>query len=245
MNPVAMHAALARGLVVAAIAVSLAGCARGPASTPEASIDETPDTTATFAPAAPVAESEPDIADPRELPRAFSPADSLASLRERFGSANLVQQDIPGPEGMVRKGVVLFPDDPMRRATIYFADEQHMQGVAMVQVTDTQSTWDLGGGVRMGTTLAELVARNGAPIEFSGFGWDYGGAVAGFSGGKLEPQHAGWPRTSFRLAPRTGLPEDIKMPSGDTTFSSEDYGAVANDIIVGELTLAFPRSEQQ
>ena len=101
------------------------------------------------------------------------------------------------------------------------------------------------GGVRMGTTLAELVARNGAPIDFSGFGWDYGGAVAGFNGGKLEPQHAGWPRTSFRLAPRTGLPEDMKMPTGDTTFSSDDYGAVANDIIVGELTLAFPRSEQQ
>jgi hypothetical protein len=35
-------------------------------------------------------------------------------------------------------------------------------------------------------TLAQLEKLNGKPFTFSGFGWDYGGGVAGWGGGKLE-----------------------------------------------------------
>jgi hypothetical protein len=185
--------------------------------------------------------------DTRVLPQAFRGDDSLASLQERFGALNVRVEDIPGAEGEVSHGIVLFPDDPTRRAYLHFQDEDHLRGLALVRIVDSQSTWALDGDVRMGTTLAELVARNGAPIEFSGFGWDYGGAIAGFRGGKLEPRNGAWPRRGFRLSPRNGLPENVALPQGDATFSSDDpkYADLATTIVIGELTLAYPRAATQ
>lgn len=190
------------------------------------------------------AHDEP-TADTRVLYQAFRGGESFATLRDRFGASNVREQDVPGAEGEVERGVVLFPDDPTRRATLYFADATKLEGLALVRITDPESTWAIGDGIRMGTTLAELVAHNGGPIEFSGFGWDYGGAVAGYRGGKLEPNNAMAPQGGFRLAPRPGLPEDAALPLGDTTFSSDDVPALATDIVVGELTLSFPQSSNR
>ncbi len=43
----------------------------------------------------------------------------------------------------------------------------------------------LDNGVKIGTTLSELVKLNGKPFTFTGFDWDYGG-YAIFEKGKLE-----------------------------------------------------------
>ena len=182
----------------------------------------------------------------RLLPQAFRGDESLASLQARFGADNVSVQDVPGAEGDVTRGIVLFPNDPMRRAMLYFADEDNLKQLMMVRIVDDESTWTIGDGLRMGTTLAELVAKNGAPIEFSGFGWDYGGAVASFRGGALEPRGTEFPRTGFRLAPREGAGEGVKLPLGEATFASDDpaYAGFAADIVVGELTIAFPRPAQ-
>lgn len=56
----------------------------------------------------------------------------------------------------------------------------------MIRITGTSSSWHTAEGIRIGTTLDELVELNGKPIQFSGFGWDYGGAVLSFNQGKLE-----------------------------------------------------------
>jgi len=239
-----MRRVLANLMAVSTVVAMCAACSR-PQSTGDdvdvanvASI-ASPATLAST-PAATPARDEP-TPNTRVLYQAFRGGESFATLRDRFGAANVREQDIPGAEGEVQHGVVLFPDDPARRATLYFADDQKLEGLALVRITDPESTWAIGDNIRMGTTLAELVALNGGPIEFSGFGWDYGGAVAGYRGGKLEPNNAMAPQGGFRLATRPGLPEDVAVPQGDTTFSSDDYPALATDIVVGELTLSFPR----
>jgi hypothetical protein len=229
------------------LAVSIAAaCSRAPA--PDASVAAastmaaTGDSTNRDNPG-----SQPDDVRTHEgggvMAKAFHANESVESLQERFGPSNVRVEDIPGAEGEVSHGVVLFPDDPARRAYLHFLDAENLQGLAMVRVVDSQSTWTLGNDIRMGTTLADLVARNGAPIEFSGFGWDYGGAIGGFRGGKLEPRDGAWPRPAFRLSPRDGMDPNAKLPLGDGTFSSDDpkFTDLANDIVVGELTLAFPR----
>lgn len=44
--------------------------------------------------------------------------------------------------------------------------------------------WKTQEGIQIGTTYEELLRLNGGPIQFYGFGWDYGGAVD-WNGGKL------------------------------------------------------------
>lgn len=231
------------------ILVALAACdrAKSPAdaatnpvaTTNTATLSASPDP----APASSIRDARADAT--RVLPLAFRASESLESLQERFGAANVRVDDIPLAEGEMTRGVVLFPDDPSRRAYVHFVDAEHLRGLELIRIVDPESTWSLGEGLRMGTTLAELVARNGAPIEFSGFGWDYGGAIAGFRGGALEPRSAQGAQTGFRLSPRPGLdPErENALPNGDATFSSDDpqFGDIGTSVVIGELTLAYPR----
>ena len=237
------------GLCVAVVIAALSACDRAPAPS---QADATADAVATDAPAAsndtlPASPQAVARNDTRMLPQAFTAGESLASLQARFGAANVRVEDIPGAEGEMVRGVVLFPDDPSRRAYLHFADAENLRGLALVRIVDPASTWTLGDDVHMGTTLAELVARNGAPIDFSGFGWDYGGAIGGFHGGKLEPRNGSWPRSSFRLSPRPGAEATAGLPMGDATFSSDDpkFADLATSVVVGELTLAYPRQAAQ
>jgi hypothetical protein len=238
-------AALALAVGIALVSVA---CGRGdaPKNRDDIAVDATavlPDSGTLHSPTA----ADVIVRDTRVLPNAFNGGDTLDSLRARYGASNVRVEDIPGAEGEVTRGVVLFPDDPTRRAYLLFSDAENLQGLALVRVVDHDSTWTLGD-LRMGTTLAELVARNGAPIEFSGFGWDYGGAIAGFHGGALEPRDNNWPRTGFRLSPRTDLGEGLlQLPQGDGSFSTDDpkFAQYGTDIVIGELTLAFPRAATQ
>jgi len=240
------HVVAGIGLVVA-----LAACDR--ASTPATSRDtaDAPVANATAPlPASPTlpaaARNAAPLPDTRVLPLAFRASEGIDALRERFGASNVRVEDIPLAEGETTRGAVLFPDDPSRRAYVHFVDPENLQGIAMIRIVDPESTWSLGEGLRMGTTLAELVARNGAPIEFSGFGWDYGGAIAGFRGGKLEPRSANGPHTGFRLSPRPDVDPTLALPQGDTTFSSDDpkFADIATQVVIGELTLAYPRPKR-
>ena len=237
------------GLCVAVAIIALSACDRAP---PPSHAGATADAAAIHAPAAsndtlPASPQPAARNDTRMLPQAFTAGESLASLQARFGAANVRVEDIPGAEGDMVRGVVLFPDDPSRRAYLHFADAENLRGLALVRIVDPGSTWTLGDDVHMGTTLAELVARNGAPIDFSGFGWDYGGAIGGFHGGKLEPRNGSWPRSSFRLSPRPGTEANAGLPMGDATFSSDDpkFADLATSVVVGELTLAYPRQAAQ
>ena len=243
-----MRRAVANWMAMSALMALCAACSRTQAPGDDVDVANAASiaTPATIAatPVTPPARDEP-TPNTRVLYQAFRGGESFATLRDRFGASNVRAQDIPGAEGEVQHGVVLYPDDPSRRATLYFADDQKLEGLALVRITDPESTWAIGDDIRMGTTLAELVARNGGPIEFSGFGWDYGGAIGGFHGGKLEPRNGSWPRSSFRLSPRPGTEANAGLPMGDATFSSDDpkFADLATSGVVGELTISFPRIE--
>jgi hypothetical protein len=233
------------GLCVAVAIVALSACDRAP---PPSHADATADAAAIrrvrrsddTLPASPHAAARDDT---RMLPQAFTAGESLASLQARFGAANVRVEDIPGAEGEMVRGVVLFPDDPSRRAYLHFADAENLRGLALVRIVDPASTWTLGDDVHMGTTLAELVARNGAPIELQRFRLGLRRRDRGFHGGKLEPRNGSWPRSSFRLS-AAARPEATPgcpwaTPRSPATIRSSPTSATS--VVVGELTLAYPR----
>ncbi|QDK82854.1 hypothetical protein EXU85_31305 [Spirosoma sp. KCTC 42546] len=57
------------------------------------------------------------------------------------------------------------------------------EGLPLPNVAPTR--WTTADGLRIGTTLKELEARNGKPFKVWGFEWDYGGMVSNWEGGKL------------------------------------------------------------
>lgn len=175
------------------------------------------------------------------LPGRFTPQDTLATLQARYGTANVRAGEVPGAEGERVQGITLFPDDPQRRAYLYFDDESALRGLSMIRVLDLPSRWRLDDGIAIGMPLAELVQRNGKPVRFFGLDWDYGGTVAGWNGGALEPAAAPALHRGIGLSTRADI-GDAPYPMGDGEFSSDDprFPDAGRDLVVGELSISFP-----
>lgn len=81
-------------------------------------------------------------------------------------------------------GSVFFKDSPSY-FFIKWKDTVNFKNPDWIEIHGDKSVWMLDNGVKIGTTLAELVKINGKPFSFSGFDWDYGG-YATFEKGNLE-----------------------------------------------------------
>lgn len=179
------------------------------------------------------------------LPGDFAPDTSPDELRKRYGTANVRMGKVPGAEGEQFPGVILFPDDPTRRAYLYFQNDQTLQGLSLVRVLDRESKWTLDNGLRMGMPLAEMVALNGKPISFYGLEWDYGGTIVDYHGGKLDARKDEQIGRSASLGlldnGGQGIP-DGKTPVGEGTYSSADpkYPEQGKWIVISELSASFP-----
>lgn len=230
------------------LALAFAGCQREAASPPSASSDgasATPPAEAAASPAPPPAsgtESPTPAATDWTLPGDFAPDTTVAQLKARFGEANVrIVDDLPMAEGETTRGVILFPEDPSRRATLYFQDTRNLAGLQGVNIDDAGSRWHYASGVRIGMTLAELAALNGAPVSFYGLSWDYGGHVIGFNGGKLGDAEGRPGRDGMRLGIKAGA-KDGDYPVGDREFRSDDpkWPKAGRSLAVSELMLSLP-----
>lgn len=178
------------------------------------------------------------------LPGDLSPDTDVDDLRKRFGESQVQAGDVPGAEGEMFRGVILFPEDSTRRAYLYFQDEKVLRGLSLVRVFESDTRWRLDNGISMGMPLAELVKRNGRPIEYSGLDWDYGGAVSDLHGGALTPPADVAIRRNWRLGSASSEREwpENAYPIGDATFSSDDpkYPDQGKNVVVRELSVSFP-----
>lgn len=103
------------------------------------------------------------------LPGEFAESTTLGDLQARFGPHAVLVEEAVQDDGSVRRRVVLFPDEPARRAYVEFHDPEAMAGIASIVVRDAGSVWRGKEGVRVGMSFAELRAANGRPFHFSGF----------------------------------------------------------------------------
>ena len=94
------------------------------------------------------------------LPGDYAESTSAADLEARFGKANVRKETTPEPR------VVLFPDDPSRRAYVTFYEDEKFEHLAGILVTDPGSRWRGKHGVHIGMTIAKLQALNRKPFLF-------------------------------------------------------------------------------
>ncbi len=145
MNPL-RHSLSVRVLIVL-MSVILAACK--PGAKPDTTVAET------VIPQAAAAD------DFLILPGDYAEKTTVADLEARFGKANVRHETEPEPR------VILFPDDPTRRAYAHFYEST--KGLTRIDVNDPGSRWRGKHGVHVGMTLAKLRELNGKPFYYSGF----------------------------------------------------------------------------
>ena len=153
----------------------------------------------------------------------------------------------PGPREPPKQGATLFPDDPARRAYVYFHDGTQPRPLASVQVFDPESRWQLDRGVRIGMPFDALRKLNGRPFRFGGLGWDYGGYVSDWNGGTLAERDGDPALIGVRLDARDQtLVNDDTYPIGEGGYSSDDpaWPRMATALVVSQLSVSFPRDAE-
>lgn len=124
------------------------------------------------------ASRDADAVDPAfVLPGTFSEETTVADFETRFGAAHVQRGTEPDGAGGTARVLLLFPDDPARRATVRFHGGDLSGRLASITVTEPASRWRGKHGVRVGTSLAELREKNGRAFYFTGFDAGGGGRV--------------------------------------------------------------------
>ena len=107
--------------------------------------------------------------------------------------------------------------------------------VFRVTVEGKENKYSSETGVKSGMTIDELNSANRKPVDFYGFGWDFGGAVK-FNNGQLEAQKI-----------RVYLKTDKKYGNqflGDTPHTFEEAKAAKLELYVNKIIFEPSKSTQ-
>lgn len=73
---------------------------------------------------------------------------------------------------------------------VFWKDAFPEKEIAVIGIENMSSVYRFANGIKVGTTLNELVKLNDRkPIRFYGFSWDYGGNIMNFGDGKLQKDY--------------------------------------------------------
>lgn len=171
----------------------------------------------------------------------FGRKSSDALVRETFGDENVETGTVYGVEGIELLATTVFPDDPQRRMQFTWWDEDKLEYLGSVELAPSQQT---PAGVKIGQSVAEVEAINGAPFAINGFWWDYGGGAMFETGALTSPEEGCgfW----LRFAPKDDYPEnlDITPVAGEVEVPSSEPLLKELDVRVSELTLGYPWPEE-
>lgn len=156
---------------------------------------------------------------------------NLSAVRAAFGKDATIESK-EGAEGEPYKALVLWAGDPTRRLEVPYDEEVKDPVVDTVEVSSAKSRWRAQGLVP-GDPLAKVVAANGGPVSVSGFGWDYGGNITGWKGGKLSK--LGDCAIYVQLTP--GKDAKDGYAEGEEDFSSSDPRMVKAKAVIDSLRM--------
>ncbi|MDX1584830.1 MAG: hypothetical protein R3338_14625, partial [Thermoanaerobaculia bacterium] len=107
-----------------------------------------------------------------------------SELVDRFGPANVTDEEIGVGEGETVDGTAIFPEDASRRIEIVWHDPDRKNRIASIRVQEP-SVWRLGG-LTTGLDLETTEQLNGRSFSLYGFEWDYAGTISSWNGGAFD-----------------------------------------------------------
>lgn len=225
--------ALARRLVTGACAALLLACAPADRAEPDATagVDAEPNATGGV-------DATPDLVVPGGR---FGPIEPDASARDLIGAVGgaYAEDVVHLGEGFCAAGAVLYGGTADEIRVAFTDDTREL--VASAAANGEGARWRTAEGVGVGTPLERLAELNGAPITFTGFGWDRGGTVVGYGGGALSSYRDA--TGFFVLLDATPRVADRALV-GDHEVSSDHPALAAYDLRVRGLEAQWrtPRS---
>ncbi|MFM2337453.1 MAG: hypothetical protein RL115_646 [Bacteroidota bacterium] len=108
------------------------------------------------------------------------------TILRTFGKERVTEEEMyraPDSDEKVMKTII--NKNKIDEIIIQWDDSLFHKKIISIEAYRENHPYKTATGIRYGTTLAELVNINGAKISFSGFGWDFGGLLSDFHGGKL------------------------------------------------------------
>lgn len=171
---------------------------------------------------------------------------SLEELKTKLGDVVTAKDSIYLGEGYYEIGTTLYKGTPnelqiLWKDTLNFKNPSSVLIGESLSASATATQWHTDSGIKIGTTLKELENINGKAFAFSGFGWDYGGQVVNWQGGKLGSADG----ASYVAVVLTYNYEDEKLNKiaekvmGDSSFSSNQPEAQQLNPVVLNFLISF------
>jgi len=161
--------------------------------------------------------------------------DDYDDLVIAFGKENVEKSEIYFAEGNSADGFIVYRDTPDEIQCTY---SPAIAGIDMIFIRRPGGKWKTQEGIGVGTPLDSLVKMNGKPITFFGFGWDYGGQVTGYNGGRLEKLNG----ISLSLGEPSSL-EGLDDFMGDVQVSTTDRRILKRGVKVAEILITSGEAE--
>lgn len=145
--------------------------------------------------------------------------DTFSDIEEKAGKNNITLDSL-FLEGTFERIVTTLWKGTNKEILIHWNESSPpFKTIKSLEISNPKSLYQFSNGIKIGSTLIELVKLNNAPISLYGFGWDYGGTFADFGKGKLAgdvPCFGG----VFELKSGSEIQENALM--GDKKISSSD-----------------------
>ena len=161
----------------------------------------------------------------------------IASLIATYSNSNVKDERVCGPECADSIDVTRIYPDTKNEFVVYWKDSLYHKAISFIEARADNSPYHTAAGLKVGSTLSDLLKENGKPISFSGFGWDYGGFVQSFQYGKLDNSTIG-----FRLDVAETNNNSLL---GDTELSTEMpvVKKALDKITVWTISLSFTKAQ--
>ena len=162
---------------------------------------------------------------------------SEAELIAAFGKESVGRDTAWYPEGAGQYMITTLYPKTNNEVEFMWIDSASYTGLHLVRLHQDSSEWSTHG-VKIGTTLHELIELNEKDFTFSGFGWDFGGQTTWSEGGNLSDLNLTLDLASYDLPQN----EQDSLIS-DETISSTSAIARKNNPFVTEIFLNPKKKE--
>lgn len=134
-------------------------------------------------------------------------------LENMFEKSNMQDTIDYAAEGMDSFIVTKIYSNTPKEIVIHWQTDKFHIAIGTVNCYQENSPYQTADSLKVGGTLEKLVQVNGKKIHFYGTGWDYGGLITSYNGGKFQRSNI-----FFTLNSRDDASEDVM---GDQEFNTD------------------------
>lgn len=153
------------------------------------------------------------------------------SIIEAYGKENVKREEVAIGEGEIVVASIVFPNTA-NELIVEWLEGAEYKKLSRIRIEQENAQWVTEEGIKVGTSLEELIKINGKDFFFYGFDWDYGGTTNDWNDGNVNSQLTVFLNTKNP----EGVPSEL---SGDGVFSSSNPKAKEANLEVEAFVIYF------